>query len=490
MKRSAYTRLIIVAALLVGLLVYIKLFETGRKPQEGEAFRGLDAKAATALQIKSDTSTLTLQKQGEQWLITEPVKGWADKDATERMLKAVAELKPSGNRSGKEVNLADPKFGLDKPKLVATLTAGSQKVVVSLGSQIPGGAEYYAKIEGRPALYFVPASLQSDLSQTPEALRDKALAHFDKNEVQSVVLQYPEQAITLQNQGSKDEPKWFLTQPYSAKADEFNAKQVAEKLADLKADSFAAETAPAGTSYGFDKPTLRATVRTRDNKQYVITLGAKTTQVSSTPAPGSTTPAAPTEMIYAQLEGRAEVLLVPTSQVVDLKKTDMDLRDKRIVEMEKEQVQELRVERKSGPGFTVRRLPDGWQLASPGTGRAKTTKVDDLLWDLDELEAKEFLGRQEDLKGYGLALPDTVFNVTLRGQSKPIKVYLGYKKAEGLYYARTSQSDQVYVVGEMLLTDLPKKLDDIKEPAGATAPSLPASTPPTLPSAPPAGTPR
>lgn len=493
MKR--YGRALIAGVIFLGLLGWVLTQERGRAPQQGEAF-GLDAKQATGLQVKTETQQLTLQKDGEQWTITEPIKGWADKDAVERMLKAVAELKPTGKRTSKDVNVKDPKFGLDKPAVTATLSVGQKTFTVQLGAMTANGSEYFAKIDNRDEVYFVPASLQSDLAQSPDLLRDKTLAHFEKEAVQSVTLQYPDRVVSIEKRGTDEKPQWYLTKPYEAKADEFSAKQLAEKLAGLKADGFAQEPAPAGSNYGFDKPVVKATVTTKDNKQYVITIGATTQGPPPSAAPGAPPPSGSGEVVYAQLEGRPEVLLLPSTQANELKKTDMELRDKRILELDKANVTELRVERKDGLSFTVRRLADGWQLSAPTAGRAKSTKVDDILWDLSELEAREFLGQQQDLKPYGLALPDTIITATLRGQKDPLKVYVGYKKDEGLYWAKTAASDQVYLVGEMLLLDLPKKVEEIKEPPGTEArpaagavpgpeglmPPSPNSAPPVRPS--------
>lgn len=479
-----YGRAIIAGIICLVLLGWVLTQERGRAPQQGEAF-GLDAKQATGLQVKTATQQLTLTKQGDQWMLVDPIKGWADKDAVERMLKAVAELKPTGSRTDKQINLNDPKFGLTKPTPTATLTVGAKTFTVALGAQTSNGSEYFAKIDNRNDLYFVPANLQTDLTQSPENLRDKALAHFDKDAVQSITLTYADRAVAVQKRGTDQEPQWYLTQPYEAKADEWTAKQLAEKLSSLKADAFAPSPAPAGVNYGFDKPIVKVTVATKDNKQYVITIGGKTQGPPPAPTPGAPPPAATSEAVYAQLDGRPEVLVIPAIQVSDLKKTDMDLRDKRLVNIDKANVTDLRVERKTGLNFTVRRLADGWQLAEPEAGRAKSTKVDDLLWDLTELEAREFLGKQTDLKAYGLALPDTTITATVRGQKDPVKIYIGYKKVEGLYYARTSLSDQVYVIGEMLLVDLPKTVEEIKEPPGAAKPAGASPTPANTPMAPP-----
>ncbi|MEN6549718.1 MAG: DUF4340 domain-containing protein [Armatimonadia bacterium] len=466
MKR--HSRLIVTGLIFVVLLGWVLTQERGRKVEKGEAF-GIDAKTATKLQVKSLTTSLTLEKAGDQWWITEPVRGWADKDAAERMINAMAQLKPTGSR---KENPADPKYGLDKPGLTATLTHGGKQSVIYFGAQLTGGSEYYARIDARNKLYFVPTSLYTDLTQPTDSLRDKALTHLKKEDVVAVTLQYPDRALTLEKRGTAEKPQWLLTAPYEAKADEWSVKQVVDKLADMKADDFAPEKPAAGQSYGLEKPVLKATLRTKDGKQSIVNFGAKGQQ------PGDATK----EINYVQVEGRPEVLLVAYSNMADLQKTDMDLRDKRMLEFEKNDVSEIRVERKQGVSFTARRTgPDRWALATPITAPAENNKINDLLWDLNELEAKEFLGEQKELAPYGLSIPETIFTLTVKGQKEPIKVFVGYKKAEGVYYARTSQGNQVYVIADMLLQDLPKKVDELKEakPAGGAAPVTPAfPTPP------------
>jgi hypothetical protein len=482
-----FGRVIIAGAVLVLLLGWVLLKDRGRVADKDEVFK-LKIEQCVGLQVKTPTMTLALRKEGDQWLLTEPVKGWADKDAAERAVKAVAQLKPTGSRS-KDINLDDDKWGLKQPALTATLTYdGNRTATLYLGKQTPDSSEYFGRIEGRNKLYFVPTSIYTDLTQAVDALRDKALVHVKKEDVKSVTLQYPDRVLTVEKRGTPEEPQWFLTQPYQAKADEWNAKTVAEKLADLKADGFAPEQAPAGKDYGFAKPTLKATLTTADGKQFVITFGAKG-QETTAPDPGATAPATtgPKDVVYAQVQGRPEVLLVADSNMSDLQKTDMDLRDKRLLDVKKEQVRAIKVERKQGMSFTVDRSgPDAWRIAAPTPSPANKTKVEDLLWDLTSLEAKEFLGEQKDLMPYGLAVADIIYTLTVDGRSEPIKIYVGYKKVDGVYYCRTSLSNQVYAIGEMLVLDLPKSLADLKDatpiatPGGKStpAPVTPPSGPP------------
>lgn len=487
---KGYSRLIIAGVVFLGLLVWALTQERGRAPQQGEAF-GIDAKTVTKLDISGTDQKVSLEKQGDQWMLTEPIKGYADKDATERMVKAIAELKPSGARDevdGQRVDPRDAKFGLDKPQLTAVMTyEGRKQVTLYIGKEAPGGSEFFASIEGRDKLYFVPASLRSDLTQKPEQLRDKTVVHFEDDKIQSVALQYPDKTVAFEKRGEGAEAKWFLTQPYEAKADEWNCKQVVEKLSGLKAEAFAPDKALPGQDPGLSKPAIKATITLKDGKQWVVNFGAKARLKLSDSSPTVVTDPKATgtekDLVYVQLESRPETLLCLDTILSDLTKTDMDLRDKRIVDLKRDQVEELRLERKQGVSFTARKLPDGWQLTAPTTGRAKATTVDDILWDVNELEAREFLGEQKDLQQYGLAVPDTTITLKVKGQAETVKVFVGYAKGEDGHYARTSQSDQVYVIGDALLLDLPKSVDDLKESSSTT--SSPASGPTVMPSAPP-----
>jgi hypothetical protein len=479
-----FGRLIIAGGILVLLLAWVLAKDRGRVAEKDEAFK-LQTEQVSGLQVKTDMLSLSLRKEGEQWLLAEPVKGWADKDAAERAVKAMAQLKPTGSRDkdgDKPLNLQDDKWGLKKPALTATLTYdGNRTVTLYLGKQTLDSSEYFARIEGKNKLYLVPTSVYGDLTQAVDALRDKSLVHLKKEDIKSLTLQYPDRVLSVDKRGTLEEPRWFLTQPYEAKADEWSAKTVAEKLADLKADGFAPETPAAGKSYGFDKPTLKATLTTTDGKQFVLTFGVKGQEVtdSASPTPGAP-PAAtgPKDIVYVQVAGRPEVLLVADSNMTELQKTDMDLRDKRLLDIKKEQVRQIKVERKQGLSFSVERSgPDTWRLVTPSPAKANKTKVEDLLWNLTEVEAKEFLGEQKDLMKYGLAVADIIYTLTVDGRAEPIKLYIGYKKVDGVYYCRTSLSSHVYAIGEMPVVDLPKSLEDLKD-TGAPTGMPPTGMPP------------
>lgn len=478
-----YLRPVMAGVVFLVLLGWALTQERGRAPEKGEAF-GLDIATVSRFEVISHEKKLILEKRDDQWFLVEPLQGYADTEAVERIVKLVAELKPSGSR--RDEKLTDDKFGLQEPDVTVTLGYGKGKTArLMLGKETPGGSELYARIEGRDTLYFVPLSLRTQVQEPAESLRDKVLAHFEAADVQSVQMQFSDRALTLERRGTPPQEKWMITQPFEAKADEWAVKQVVDRLASLRAEDFAPAKPEKDKEDPFAKPSLRATVKTKDGKSYVLEMGGKTRQAVAESAPEYGAPSPPMEkdLVYARLQGREEVLLLNESQTVDLFKTDMDLRDKRLLEVARDQIMEIRVERKQGVSFAARRLPDGWQITSPTNllGKANTEKINDIVWDLAELEAREYLGEKENLQEYGLVLPETVITITVKGQSQPIKVHLGYAKGEDTHYARTSQSKEIYVVGDTLLLDLPKTAGELKPstteatPATPTMPTMPTS---------------
>lgn len=453
---KSYSRAIIAGVAFLALLGWALTKERGRVVDKDEVF-GVDITFATSLEVETEDGRLVLQRDGEQWTITEPINGWAENEAAERLVKAVAELKPTGQRDN--VDLKDEQFGLTEPVLTATLHYGKgQASTIRLGSQTPGASEYFAEVDGKKSLLFVPAHLFSTLTTDPQELREKRLAVFESEKVKSMTLQYPDTAISLQRRGEAAAQEWMLTHPYEARADEWSSRQVSGKLAEIKAEDFAPATPQEGEDYGFDTPQIKATLTLEDGKKLVISFGNKTMREVEE---GTSTIEKP--FVFAQLEGRPETLLIAEADLAELRKTDMDLRDKRIVRFDRLDVQRIRVERKEGLSFAVKRAPEGWGVDQPRPGRAKMQVVDDLLWDLSELEAREFLGKQDDLREYGLAIPTTVITLHLKKESTPLQLRIGYAKGEDAHYAMTSQGDEVYVVSDTLLLGLPKDIDGLMD---------------------------
>ncbi|HCU38313.1 MAG TPA: hypothetical protein DGT21_23705 [Armatimonadetes bacterium] len=167
--------------------------------------------------------------------------------------------------------------------------------------------------------------------------------------------------------------------------------------------------------------------------------------------------------MYAKVSGRDEVAVIKGEDLESLKKQPIDLRDKSIVDLKKDNISYVKVQSKERLSFAIKRLPDGWHLDAPVKAVANAMKVDDLLWDLAQLEARDYVEENpQDLKQYGLAIPDIVIDIQQLGADKPIKIKIGYAHGDDAHYAQTSEGNQVYAISDTLINDLPEKLADIQ----------------------------
>lgn len=408
------------------------------------------------------TTRMSLERHGDEWWLAEPLKGLVDPETAKTMVKAIVEMKPG---VGKNVKLIK-EFGLSSPTMEVTVSLKSgKKVAIKLGADTPVGSKIYATISDLPGVYYIPSSFRSDLSKDAASLRDKKLARFEKDKVTGVTFTNEKGTFVLEKQGEeKQKAVWRISQPGSYKGDEWSITSAFGKVADVEAKGFGDQ--PNNLSlYGLDKPRAQCKLQLKDGKTIEVLVGAQTRQKVKVSDYGDTME--DKDLVYAMRKGRPEVLLVETTLFDDLNKDLMALRDKHVLSIAAADVTSMKVERREGFGFSVLRAGEDWKMQSPQTGPADKMKVEDILGSAIDMEAIEFLAKAPDLRQVGLAAPSTAVTLRLKnGKSVTLKfgdtLQVG---PETQYYCQTSDSDQVYKVGDMFLRGLPSKVDELKQGA-------------------------
>lgn len=443
------------ALLFVALLVWVLARERGRVPEKGEVFK-LDVRQVTRLEVTPQGGEpMVLEKRGDQWWIASPFEGWADKDEAERMARTLCELKPDARP---DEDPDKPEYGLDKPVLTARLWYGGKKQIeIALGAETPVGSQLFTRIEGRKGLFLVSSFVKTDLSKKPEDLRDKKLAHYEKDDVQAVELQNAKGTFELKSRLVDGKKEWYLEQPMQTKADRWSVDTLVNRPGEIEVKGF--EKKPEKLAeVGLDKPSAKLILHLASGEGVTILLGAKAKKsVKQQYGEGTEEK----DIVYALTEGRPELLLVEASFADDLDKDLMALRDKRILTVDREKIRGIRVQRKKGLSFHVAKRTGEWFLDLPEPGRAKQTKVDDLLWNLEDLQTTEFIEKPEGLQQYGLAVPQVVVTIET-SDAGATKVLFGDKTKDARFYCKVEGRDTVYVVSDLFVTTLPEKVEDIK----------------------------
>jgi hypothetical protein len=483
MKRKQLQTTLLLGVLFAALLTWVVFTQRGRVPEKQEAF-GLQVRDITKLQVvfgkeqgakQKPGTTLTLEKSGKDWYITEPIQGLADPQTVEQMLKEFAELKV-GRRP--DQNPDDPKFGAADPVLTVTgwWAAGAKSATLAIGKEAPLGSKRYAKMEGQQGLYLVPSSLKTTMAKDVDGLRDRRIARVKPEEILRATVAFGEKSVSLERTGGPAESPadpmsaepsettdWRLVAPVKAGADGMAVSDLLAAITSAEAVDFAPlPQSPSG--YGLDSPQVSITLETKQGTT-VISLG-KQARVSAKARYGAGTEQR--DVVYAERQGRDEVLLLDASLLKSTRKDEIALRDRRVARFKPADVLRLKVETKDRYSFEVARQGQAWRLTSAGGQALQPGRIDSIISELTGLEATSYLdGQPPNLREYGLALPGTVISIWLRGRSEPVKLSFGNRvQGSARVYLQTSEAPHAYEVSDGILKALPKSLQELSELAG------------------------
>lgn len=229
-----------------------------------------DQQEVQSLSIRSAKGALDLVKDADdRWWIAGEHRIAADSPGVRGMLNALSLGRIAGFPDGAPETL--DKLGLDKPLVDVRLTYGKQRIArrlaisparsAVLGRKQPGletttPSDYVAKDDSRPDLFFVEKDLVDKLAKSPEEVRERALAAFQRWDVDFVSLINQKGNVTF----VKSNGEWFVGKDRKkAKWDDVNALlDVLEKPVKnwiLKPAALSA--------YGLDSPAARLVLKQR-----------------------------------------------------------------------------------------------------------------------------------------------------------------------------------------------------------------------------------
>jgi Domain of unknown function (DUF4340) len=206
-----------------------------------------------------------------------------------------------------------------------------------------------------------------------------------------------------------------------------------------------------------------------DLKPYGLATPAESVEVTANAQPqhfalrlGDETPTG--GGVYAQVEGKPQVIKLAASLRDALKKSVFDLRDKRAVTLATDQIQRIDVSG-NGIAYTLLKNPEGvWDLDLPPTVRADHFTVDNLVSTLHNLKMQSVAAEdKERVADFGLTSP--AFTIALSGPGASQIVQLGKKEKtpDGeRTYAINSQLAPIFTVNSSLLSQFEKKAGDLR----------------------------
>ena len=443
----------VLAAFLLALGGFYYLYEVrwGPAREEAAARKGrlftADTRDVTEVVITRPEGTVRLKRNGDDWEMLEPVRARGSRSAVDETLANLMTAKIDREIAAKPESLAD--FGLDKPAADVTLTLKDGKTLgVALGAKTPTSVWVYARERDKPAVFVLGESVLRDSTRPVADFRDRAVLTFDARSVTGFEVTLPDETLAVEN----TDGVWRLTRPKAMRADSETISDFLDKVSAQKVKEFVSDTPTSRAPYGLERPT-RLTIYTGRDKD----------RVGRTLLVGKVDPAK--KGIYAMRPDEPTVLLVGEELWTAIPQNMAVLRNKTLVEVDRDKLSRLQIESPRGT-VAVTREGDQWKIVAPEPLATDQVEVGAVVSRLRELRAQAFLS--DDASGVGkfLAKPEVTLTLTPKEGAPTTLLLAPSKETRGgapSAYAAVAGQGPVVLVDAKALGDLGKSATDLRD---------------------------
>jgi hypothetical protein len=442
---------VVLAVLLVAVGVFYYIYDVRMAPDrekaEGRKGRVFTAEAqdVTQLVLKRPDSSVEVKREGDAWQMSAPVQARADRGSVEEVITNALTAKIDREIDAAPKSLTD--FGLDKPAAEVTMTLKDGKqLALLLGGKSPTGVWVYARERDKPNVFVIGDSVLRDATRPASDFRDKTILAFDRQQVTGLEIVTREDTLALE----PAEHRWKLTRPVALPADPETVGTFLEKLGAAKVKEFVAEAPPSLEPYGLDRP-WRVTLHTGKDKE----RASRTLLIGKVDA---------AKGVYAMRAGESSVLLIPEDVWTSLPKNVAAVRDKAVVQIDRDKVTRLDIESPQGP-VTLVRENDKWRITAPQALPADQTEAGSLLVKVQSLRAHGFLGEDAAMIPRFLAKPEVKVTVTDGEGAKAVLLAPSPERRDGqaMAYAAVAGRGPVVLVDAKVLSDLSRSVTDLRD---------------------------
>lgn len=263
------------------------------------------------------------------------------------------------------------------------------------------------------------------------------------------------QSITFKPRGgdaftcSRENGKWTVSDPRRLAVDQGNFSSILNSLTTATIDQVVDSKPSNLKDFGLDPPSYTLDVTTNAKPQALTLLFGDDTPTGSG--------------LYAMVSGNARVFTLESYLKSSLEKKLFDLRDRRAITLQADQLQKIAVQYK-GANWTLEKNPEGvWDLQLPPLVRADRFTVDGLVSQLRGLTMQSIASEDKKKGGdYGFGAPELHLELTGSDGTQTIVVGKKQKDAEN-YYATNSALEPVFTLGSDFVTQFQKTQTDLRE---------------------------
>ncbi|MBI4589446.1 MAG: DUF4340 domain-containing protein [Candidatus Rokubacteria bacterium] len=445
---------LVLALVLVALGTFYYLYEVRWAPEREKAAQvkgrlwSVEAKDVEEAVFRRKAETIHVKREGSDWVLLAPVKAKADRNAVEDLVANLVTARVDREIDPNPVKLGD--FGLDAPAVDITVRVkGKQEALtLLLGEKNPTGVWVYATTKAKPAVFVLSDFVLRDATKPAADFRDKTILTFDRKDVAGLEIAVEGELMAVEPEAER---KWKITKPVSLRADMDAISDFLDKLRFAKVKEFVVEAPKSMRPYGLDRPARVTVLLGKEKGAHTLLFGK--------PEPAK-------QGVYAMRAGDPSVLLVGEDLWTTLPKTVGALRDKTVLDYDRDKVSRLELESPKGK-VALAKEGEKWQVTAPESLKADDGEVGGLLFKIREMRAAGFLGEGPTAVTRYLAKPEVKVSLGEPGApaAKTLLLAPSPEKRRGkpMAYAGVVGQGPVMLVDAQYLGDLSKSASDLRD---------------------------
>lgn len=273
-----------------------------------------------------------------------------------------------------------------------------------------------------------------------------------------------------------DKDHWKMTKPLAVRADKGEANSILSEFEWMQKNATVKKEEGKKfdlADYGLDKPRLEAAFWTGSLKEKDKDAKADKKKDEKAKEPkkyallvGKKTPVG--KDVYVKLPDADVVYAVGESIVEKLEKKVAKLRDKTVIEVEKDDVEKVELQPADKKAIECVREKDTWKLTQPIADRGNKDGIEKVIEKLKDLKTDEdgFITEDDSpasLAKHGLDKPQFVATVYQKGAARTVLFGKGVEGKDDKIYAKTKAEPSILAVKKEVISDLTKEPNDLRD---------------------------
>ncbi|MFQ6103218.1 MAG: DUF4340 domain-containing protein [Candidatus Glassbacteria bacterium] len=245
---------------------------------------------------------------------------------------------------------------------------------------------------------------------------------------------------------SRDDDGWKISEPVQTKGDANTIDYLLKNLSQISIERNLDEKPQGLEPYGLEAPSVAIHIEGNDFSSDTLYLGKKNPTGS---------------FVYSKKSGDPLVFLLPQVSLSQLEKNLFDLRDKLVLGVDREAVEEFTIRAEYGP-ITCEKSDDEWYITEPVYDNADRGAVSRVLSSVSSGKAVEFVTEEsKNLAAYGLDEPKATVDVYTGADKKKHTVIIGDQN-ERKYYAKDTSRAPIFCVNNIFWESVNQDVKDFR----------------------------